>query len=78
MEKDTDTMMDVYLTRDQREAYERLRQDAARYKWLREKSGLVAGTGAYVGLACGTWTKDDKDKRELDKSIDEAMTGANA
>ena len=64
-------------TKEQREESEKLRRDAARYRWLREKSGLVAGTGAYVGLACGTWTKDDKDKRELDKSIDEAMNGAN-
>lgn len=70
---DTDLMLDVYMTRDQREAYERLRKDAYRYRWLREKSNLVGGTGAYIGLACGVWTKGEKDKRELDRSIDEAM-----
>ena len=57
---------------------EALRQDAERYRWLREQSNLVAGMrGEGIGMACGNWSKDDQDKRALDAAIDAAMAGAN-
>lgn len=82
MENDTDTMMDVYLTRDQREAYERLRKDAERYRWLRDDgdgpgnaiaAAVAEGDNEYGGEYV-SWLYGD----ELDAAIDAAMNGANA
>ena len=43
---------------------------ARRYRWIREESNLVAGTHNGIGLACGSWRKDDADKLALDARID--------
>lgn len=68
---DTDRMLDVYMTHEQREAYERLRKDAERYRRLRHK------------MTCGSFTKDEeqavlgaKDAASFDAVMD-AMNGAN-
>ena len=73
MENDTDTMMDVYLTRDQREAYERLRKDAERYRWLREKNPMALLAAAW-GLSKEACAIGD----DPDAAIDAAINGANA
>ena len=74
---DTDLMLDVYMTRDQREAYERLRRDAARYRWLRapENDDAVEDMISVFDYGDSASLKFDGD--ELDKAIDAAMNGAN-
>jgi hypothetical protein len=77
MENDTDTICDVYLTRNQRAAYDRQRRDAERYRKLREHSSLIGSVrGNGIGLTCGNWVKDEGDKQKLDAAVD-AMNGAN-
>lgn len=48
-----------------------LRQDAARYRWLRDGSDLVASW--YGGIALAGFAKTNKHKSELDTAIDAAM-----
>ena len=80
---DTDLMLDVYMTAAQREAYNRLRKDAERYRWLRTRWGRLDETyhgdsdriAALNGPTCDGW---DVDPISLDSAIDAAMNGANA
>ena len=48
-----------------------LKQDAARYRWLRDGSDLVASW--YGGIALAGFAKTNKHKSELDTAIDTAM-----
>ena len=41
MNNDIDVMQDVYMTRAQRDAYERIVKDAVRYRWLRNGNAFV-------------------------------------
>ena len=76
---DTDLMLDVYMTRDQREAYERLRRDAARYRWLRNESGNDLDAPFVCGVHGAPMGDDGWLTGELlDAAIDAAMNGANA
>ena len=64
---DTDLMLDVYMTRAQREAYERLRKDAERYRWVRS-----ATTPGYLHFPNGE-IPDGLALDALDAAIDAAM-----
>ena len=72
---DVDLMRDVYMTREQRGAYERLRKDAERYRWLRGLDGSC-DSAACVNFNIGfDWI--EAHGVELDEAIDAAMQGAN-
>ena len=75
MESDTDVMMDVYLTRDQREAYERLRKDASRYREVKLRFDQTKTSEAERVLAALDISGEPCDS--FDDLIDAAMNGAN-
>ena len=68
---DEDLMRDVYMTKAQREAYERLRKNDERYRWLRDS--LLAGDD----LQALTDMPEPENADEFDAAIDAAMQGAN-
>ena len=63
---DQDLMRDVYMTRTQREAYERIAKNAERYLWLRDADG-VEWEGAIDAL--GSAYRPEV----IDDAIDRAM-----
>lgn len=72
---DEDLLRDVYMTKAQREAYERLRKNDERYRWLRIKCGIVPsafGIGQVAMTLAGS--TDEKDAKKLDAHIDAAMS----
>ena len=71
---DTDLMLDVYMTREQREAYERLRKDAARFRFLRNDPPTSMCVRINREGCAALYT----DGETLDEAIDAAMNGANA
>ena len=54
-----------------------IERDAARYRWLRENSNLVAVSRGEIAFACGNWKKDDADKAALDAAIDGKIQKSN-
>lgn len=73
MNNDIDVMQDVYMTRAQRDAYERIVKDAVRYRWLRKNhaDALLPLAWSHGPAACAIGG-------DADAAIDAAMAGANA
>lgn len=65
---DEDLMRDVYMTKAQRETYERLLKDAERYRWLR-KEHASDGPSYHVRRPSNCPAPHD-----LDADLDAAMT----
>lgn len=90
LDSDTDIMRDVYMTSNQRAAYERLRKDAEQYRWLkydgdRSNSSYIARPLGVYGLGPRLYTHDALDaeiehSRTVQRSCatGTAMNGANA
>ena len=74
---DTDLMLDVYMTAAQREAYNRLRRDAERYRWLREHFRFANDSMRELWFDPALEPDDAGLPVDLDQGIDAAMKGAN-
>ena len=68
MDTDVDVMRDVYMTREQRQAFDRLQQDAQRYRWLRERD-----PSALLSCAWGASRQACDIGEDPDAAIDAAM-----
>ena len=61
MDTDVDVMRDVYMTRAQREAFDRLQKDAERYRWHRRSNPAALLTSAWAASKAACEIGDDPD-----------------
>lgn len=72
--RDEDLMRDVYMTSAQREAYKRLRKDAERYRWLRDRMAVEDMPEEHHAWS----TPSEHESAAFDSAVDARMQGANA